>query len=83
MTEKYNPFHQRLLINLQVNLLNRKKQSRGRSGQTWTNFNQAMNDRNAIRKRLIKYVGTVLFLSIVFNINKVPEILSVDKVRIR
>ena len=42
-----------------------------------------MNDRNAIRKRLIKYVGTVLFLSIVFNINKVVPEISVDKVRIR
>ena len=34
-------------------------------------YNQAMNDRHAIRKRLVKYVGTVLLLAIVFNVNKV------------
>ena len=38
-------------------------------------YNQAMNDRHAIRKRLVKYVGTVLLLAIVFNVNKVCTLL--------
>ena len=38
-------------------------------------YNQAMNDRHAIRKRLVKYVGTVLLLAIIFNVNKVGTLL--------
>ena len=36
-------------------------------------YNQAMNDSNAVRKRLLKYVGPVLFLAIVFNLGKFFE----------
>ena len=36
-------------------------------------YNQAMNDSNAIRKRLVKYVGPVLFLAVGFNIVKFFE----------
>ena len=36
-------------------------------------YNQAMNNSNAIRKRLMKYVGPVLLLSILFNLGKFFE----------
>lgn len=36
-------------------------------------YNQAMNDSNAIRKRLVKYVGPVLALAFIFNIVKFFE----------
>ena len=36
-------------------------------------YNQAMNDSNAVRKRLLKYVGPVLILAIVFNLGKFFE----------
>lgn len=36
-------------------------------------YNQAMNNSHAIRKRLMKYVGPVLILSIVFNLGKFFE----------
>ena len=36
-------------------------------------YNQAMNDSNAIRKRLVKYVGPVLVLAITFNLAKFFE----------
>ena len=36
-------------------------------------YNQAMNDSNAIRNRLVKYVGPVLFLAVAFNIVKFFE----------
>ena len=36
-------------------------------------YNQAMNDVNAIRKRLLKYVGPCLALSVFFNIPKFFE----------
>ena len=36
-------------------------------------YNQAMNDSNAIRKRLVKYVGPVLVLAILFNLPKFFE----------
>ena len=36
-------------------------------------YNQAMNDVNAIRKRLVKYVGPCLILAFLFNILKFFE----------
>ena len=36
-------------------------------------YNQAMNNSHAIRKRLVKYVGPVLILAIVFNLGKFFE----------
>ena len=36
-------------------------------------YNQAMNDVNAIRKRLVKYVGPCLILAFLFNIMKFFE----------
>ena len=36
-------------------------------------YNQAMNDSHAIRKRLMKYVGPVMILAIVFNLGKFFE----------
>lgn len=36
-------------------------------------YNQAMNDVNAIRKRLVKYVGPSFVLALVFNIPKLFE----------
>ena len=36
-------------------------------------YNQAMNDVNAIRKRLLKYVGPCLILAFLFNILKFFE----------
>ena len=36
-------------------------------------YNQAMNDSNAIRKRLVKYVAPVLALAILFNLAKFFE----------
>ena len=36
-------------------------------------YNQAMNNSHAIRKRLMKYVGPVLILAIVFNLGKFFE----------
>ena len=36
-------------------------------------YNQAMNDANAIRKRLLKYVGPCFVLALIFNIPKIFE----------
>ena len=36
-------------------------------------YNQAMNDSNAIRKRLVKYVGPVFVLAVLFNVVKFFE----------
>jgi hypothetical protein len=36
-------------------------------------YNQAMNDANAIRKRLLKYVGPAFILALLFNIVKFFE----------
>lgn len=36
-------------------------------------YNQAMNDVNAIRKRLLKYVGPCFILALLFNVPKLFE----------
>ena len=36
-------------------------------------YNQAMNDSHAIRKRLMKYVGPVIFMAVLFNLGKFFE----------
>ena len=37
------------------------------------NYNQAMNDKNALKQRMIKYMLPVVMLSILININKFVE----------
>ena len=50
-----------------------KNQSNTRLRLKYLDYNKAMNDVNAIRKRLLKYVGPCLLLAVLFNIPKFFE----------